>query len=208
MVQGWVEKVPEGFLFCPKIPKVISHEPGGLLDSETLSIWFESLDAFEDHLGPCFLQLAPAFSYAHKTELFRLLKSWPDDFPLALEFRHSSWFEDGHILPPLVEYLQQREIGLVITDVAGRRDVLHSSVSASFSMLRFIGNDLHASDFTRAKTWAQRLSQWKEYGLKSFFFIVHEPDDIKTPEMADWLVDELNETCEADLTPLAKPLFL
>lgn len=207
MVQGWIEKVPEGFLFCPKIPKTISHEHGGLLDSETLSLWFESLDAFGKHLGPSFLQLPPMFSYANKSELFHFLKSWPDEFPLTLEFRHSSWFENGHILAPLVEYLQQRRIGLVITDVAGRRDVLHSSISAPFSMLRFIGNDLHDSDFTRAEAWAKRISQWKSYGLKQFFFMVHEPDDIKTPEMADWLVNELNQTCGAGLMPLAKPLL-
>jgi uncharacterized protein YecE (DUF72 family) len=205
-VKLWVSKVPADFIFLPKIPQLISHEPGGLRDMDLLSTWIESIDLFGSNLGPCFLQLPPTFSYAFKSELFQFLKSWPNYYELTIELRHPSWFENGHVLAPLVEYLQGRKIGLVITDVAGRRDVLHCSVSAPFSMLRFIGNSLHPSDFLRAELWSQRLALWQKQGLKKFFFIVHQPDDIKTPEMADWVIGNLNKVCKASLTALAKPL--
>ena len=206
MVRMWTVQVPENFLFCPKIPQVISHDAGGLRDSKSLQQWFDALKAFGQNLGPCFLQFPPYFSYDYKTELFYFLQKWPSEFDLTLELRHSTWFKDGHVHPPLVEYLQKRNIGLVITDVAGRRDVLHMSVSASFSMLRFIGNDLHPSDFSRSDVWVQRIAQWQNWGIKRFFFMVHEPDDLRTPEMTEHVMKDLNQVCNAGLTLLAKPL--
>lgn len=205
-VKKWVDMVPADFLFCPKVPQLISHHPGGLMDARTIGTWLSCLKGFGDNLGPCFLQLPPHFSYADKKELFQFLKLWPLDVELCMELRHASWFADVHVLPPLVEYLQTRGIGLVITDVAGRRDLSHSSISAPFGFLRFIGNDLHPSDYTRARIWSKRLSEWQGWGLKRFFYMVHEPDDIRTPDMTDFVIQELNANCDAELTPLAAPL--
>jgi len=36
--------------------------------------------------------------------------------------------------------------------------------------------------------------------------MVHEPDDIRTPDMTDFVIQELNANCGAELTPLAAPL--
>lgn len=198
----WCEQVPDDFLFCPKLPQSISHRPGGLLDASLLREWLTFLENLETHAGPSFLQLPPSFDYSHKATLFHFLQKWPREFDLAVEFRHPSWFQEGRILPALTQYLQNRWIGLVITDVAGRRDVLHASVSAPFLLLRFIGNDLHPSDYLRLHQWAERLAQWREAGLQKVFFFVHEPDDLKAPEMAQSVILELNESCGADLSPL------
>lgn len=187
----WLSKVPEHFLFCPKIYQNISHTPSGLSDTSLLKEWFSFLKKLQPNLGPCFLQLPPHFSYAMKALLFQFLQKWPVEFELCLEFRHPSWFENGRILPALTEYLQKKKMGLVITDVAGRRDVLHTSISADFVMLRFIGNDLHPSDFSRAETWVKTFSKWKSSGLKRIFLMVHEPDDILAPEMADFFTAKI-----------------
>lgn len=208
VVAAWVSKVPSDFLFCPKIPQSISHDSGGLRDVETLGAWIDAIQLFGSNLGPCFLQLPPHFSYQFKLELFHLLKSWPSDIELLIELRHPSWFQNGKVFTALTEYLQGRKIGLVITDVAGRRDVLHTSVSAPYSMLRFIGNELHPSDFKRALSWAERINEWQKMGIKKFFFIVHQPDDILTPETTDSVINMLNEVCGAGLAPLHKPLLV
>lgn len=206
MIQNWLRQVPLPFLFCPKFPQTISHGSNGLRDRETLRQWQDALCAFGRNLGPSFLQFSPHFSYRDKIELFAFLKSWPDELPLALEFRHPSWFQNGRILPALVEYLQKRQIGLVITDVAGRRDVLHLSVSSTFSILRFIGNDLHPSDYARSQNWVKQISQWTRAGLQQFFFMVHEPDDIKTPEMANFVASTLNRICNTAHPPFIASL--
>lgn len=201
-IKTWMSKVSDDFLFCPKVPQNISHRTHGLRDRSQLEEWWKCLSQFGPHLGPCFLQLPPYFSYESKSELFHFLKSWPDEFELSLELRHTSWFKAGAVLPGLVEYLQSRDIGLVITDVAGHREVLHGSLSSSFSMLRFIGNDLHPSDYSRCKRWSEKIHEWQGLGLQKFFFMVHEPDDIKTPEMTRQVIQDLNETCGSNFKNL------
>ncbi len=189
--QKWIEKVPPEFCFCPKIYQGISHSRGGLIDKPLLKQWLSFLEELGEYAGPSFLQLPPYFEYHAKAELFEFLKQWPDDFALSLEFRHPSWFQDARILPALTQYLQSRNIGLVITDVAGRRDVLHSSIGADFSMVRFIGNDLHPSDYDRAQNWTKRFKIWEQQGLKTLYLFIHEPDDILAPEMTTYFLDQL-----------------
>lgn len=201
-VLKWQEQVQSAFLFCPKVFQGISHAPGGLLDKSLLKEWFRFLQDLGKHRGPCFIQFPPHFDYGRKAELFHFLQQWPQEFELALEFRHPSWFSEGRILPALEKYLQSQRIGLVITDVAGRRDVLHTSISSDFVMLRFIGNNLHPTDYTRAQTWAERLNSWSLLGLQRVFYFVHEPEDEKSPEMAQAVIRGLNEEAGADLEPL------
>jgi uncharacterized protein YecE (DUF72 family) len=124
------------------------------------------------------------FSYKDKMLLFRFLENWPSEFKLSLELRHPSWFQNGVILPPLSDYLNRKNIGLVITDVAGRRDVLHSSLSTDWTMIRLIGNNLHVSDEMRLGEWANRIKEWQKIGLRDCYFFLHQPDDIMTIEFS------------------------
>jgi uncharacterized protein YecE (DUF72 family) len=183
--QKWVDKVTDDFLFCPKIFQGISHEYSGLKDLGLHKEWFQFLKSLGSHCGPSFLQLPPYFDYEQKSKLFHFLQLWPAEFKLAIEFRHESWFQNGTVLPALTQYLQSRKIGLVITDVAGRRDVLHSTITAPHALVRFIGNELHPTDFIRAENWNERFIVWEKQGLNDLFLFVHEPDDINVPEMAD-----------------------
>lgn len=200
--QKWCAQVGEGFLFCPKIPQDISHRKNGLADQQSLRLWLEFLQSLGTHSGPGFLQLPPNFDYSYKQILFHFLKQWPIDFELSLEFRHPSWFQNNQILPALADYLRTRNIGLVITDVAGRRDVLHTTISADFTMIRFIGNNLHPSDYSRMVDWAARLQTWCDSGLQRVFFFIHEPEDIQTPQMTQFAIKNLVEITGADLQPL------
>ncbi|MNJ96881.1 hypothetical protein D3C87_146150 [compost metagenome] len=201
-VGKWLAQVTPDFLFSPKLFQGLSHSDQGMLDKKLFKEWFSFLEKLKDHRGPCFAQFPPHFDYSKKALLFHFLQEWPAEFELALEFRHPSWFQQGTILPALTRFLQSKKIGLVITDVAGRRDVLHTSVSAPFTILRFIGNDLHPSDYPRAKDWSLRLHEWSQMGLQKVFFFAHEPDDIKAPELADVVVKNLNADCNANLKPM------
>ena len=198
-VTKWRSQVSSDFLFCAKVYQGISHERMGLHDRLKIAAWLDFQSSLEQNAGPAFMQLPPHFDYSMKAELFSFLKQWPDSLRLALEFRHPSWFEGlgserRRIRPRLTEYLQSRKIGLVQTDVAGRRDVLHTSISAEFTMLRFIGNSLHPSDTARADSWSQRIAQWENQGLQAQFLFIHEPDDIFTPEMTEIFLRSLEST--------------
>ncbi len=198
----WLEKVPNDFLFCAKVYQGISHAQHGLQNSTLLKSWLSFLERLGSHGGPSFLQLPPFFDYKRKAELHQFLKLWPREFKLALEFRHPSWFENGSILPMLAEYLFQRGIGVVVTDVAGRRDVLHSSVTSDFLIIRFIGNGLHISDQERMQLWANRLQEYHAFGLNKVFLFIHEPSDILCPEMTNIAVDVINKKMNLDLLPV------
>lgn len=124
------------------------------------------------------------FSYRNKALLYQFLESWPLEFSLSLELRHASWFQHGVVLPALADYLAKKNIGLVITDVAGRRDVLHSSLSSYWTMIRLIGNDLDPSDAYRLDLWASRIKLWQQQGLSETFLFLHQPDDLLSIEFA------------------------
>ena len=190
----WLTKVPADFHFCPKVYKEISHGRNGLLDKTLLSHWINFMNRIKANLGPCFIQLHENFSYHDKMLLFKFLESWPSEYKLTLELRHPSWFQNGVVLPPLADYLHKKNIGLVITDVAGRRDVLHSSVTTDWSMIRLIGNNMDQSDEDRLLEWSERIGEWQHLGVHDTYLFLHQPDDVMTIEFATLAQNIFSET--------------
>ena len=61
-LEKWVADTPETFRFCPKVPKVISHE-GKLADMVDRAHGFvDVMQQLGTRLGPMFLQLPPRYS--------------------------------------------------------------------------------------------------------------------------------------------------
>lgn len=180
-VDEWRSQVPPEFLFCPKVFKGISHERTGLLDTQLHQAWFEFLSSLENHLGPSFIQFSEHFSYENRVLLFKFLESWPREFALSLELRHSSWYKNRRVLPALVDYLKKKNIGLVTTDTAGRRDIVHTDLTSDWAMIRLIGNDLHPSDEVRLKNWIEVFKSWR---VERIFLFLHQYEDIKTAEFS------------------------
>jgi uncharacterized protein YecE (DUF72 family) len=83
----------------------------------------------------------------------------------------------------------------VITDVAGRRDVVHQSLSVPKAFIRWIGNE-HPSDYQRIDEWIQRIKGWLEEGLQELWLFVHINENINSPEMATYWIQQLNDHCE------------
>jgi uncharacterized protein YecE (DUF72 family) len=54
-------------------------------------------DELGPRLGCALLQLPPSFhARSHEEKMLRkFLRAWPDDMPLAVEFRHDSWETPG-----------------------------------------------------------------------------------------------------------------
>ena len=200
-IDRWHADTPKGFQFCPKISQHISHEL--LLENAQLPTRYftETLLRLEDRLGLCFLQLPPHFSPAYSERLIRYLQNFPKEMPLSVEFRHADWFS-GHFLPEVERVfgeMQHLGIGTVITDVSGRRDVLHQCLTNSTAAIRWVGNDLHESDYTRLNEWVERLKVWFASGLEKLYFWVHEPDNTQAPDAALFLIEELNRRAKLNL---------
>jgi uncharacterized protein YecE (DUF72 family) len=188
----WKESATEGFKFCPKFPQIISHDRQ-LMECELLTEQFcQAVLVLEEHLGMTFLQLSPMFDPRRLKSLENYLKSLPPNFPVSVEFRNSDWFKDAKIWADSCAMLTEMKVGTVISDVAGRRDVLHATLTTPNLMLRFVGNELHPTDYTRINAWCERIKTWLNLGLKSAFIFVHCGDNEFAPELTKYWINKFN----------------
>lgn len=200
-IARWVADVPDDFLFCPKVPQVISHAKN-IFDMKI--VFDEFIDAilhFEKNLGCTFLQLPPYFKPDKLDALIQLLDTLPQEFKIAIELRHEAWFQDTVAFDALCKYLQSKRFGLVITDVSGRRDVLHQRFTNTTAFIRFTANDLHPSDYTRLDDWTTRIAEWITQGLETLYFFVHTPEKALCPELAYYFIQELNKKAKTTIKP-------
>ena len=206
MIERWKVEASPGFTYCPKFPQSISHERQ-LVAAEGLTEEFvNAVLALEEYLGMTFLQLPPTFGPDKWPVLQAYLRSLPDELDVAVEFRHPDWFKPATGMQTL-ERLHAMRRHAVMTDVAGRRDVLHMGLSSPVLTLRFIANEGHPSDYTRTDAWVQRLKTWFGKGLKTAYLFIHGGGDNDTaPELILYWTRELNKHCGLNLRePVLQP---
>ena len=194
-IERWYESVPADFRYCPKVPQFISHSSDLGAGGDGLQRFVAALDGLREKMGCAFIQLPPYFGADRLPLIERFLQRWPKVLPLALEVRHESWFDDPFATEQLMDTLAAHGVAAVITDVAGRRDVLHGYVTAPRTMVRFVGNGLIDSDYTRLEAWARKLREWN---LPENFIFPHQPDNVLAPDIAAWFADHLRSLDFAD----------
>jgi uncharacterized protein YecE (DUF72 family) len=182
VLDAWAADVPASFHFCPKLHQSITHRRALAESIPEAQGFAERFLRLGSRLGPAFLQLPPWAGDDLLPALDALLEALPPGFRVAVEMRHPSWFQRGALIPRAAAVLERRGAGAVITDVAGRRDVCHGSVTAPFVLVRFVGNGLHPTDVPRADAWLERLVEWRSIGLDRAYFFAHQPDDALAPE--------------------------
>jgi uncharacterized protein YecE (DUF72 family) len=199
LIRKWKDKADEnshnGFLFCPKFSRTISHmkrlKDADLATDQYLSSIYE----FGEYLGPCFLQLGDNFTPTSFDILESYLEKLPKDLKVFVEVRHQSWFADPICRKQLFEMLNRVGKGAIITDASGRRDCLHMELSIPEVFIRFVGNGLahQASDFARVDEWVLRLKYWLNNGLGKVFFFLHQHDEKDTPILANYTIQQFNK---------------
>jgi uncharacterized protein YecE (DUF72 family) len=205
-IKKWIEKAAgRDFMFCPKMYQGVTHR-GSLKDKQFITNeFFRGIVAFGKHLGPIFIQVSDTFSPKRKEELFAYLKLLPADLQFFLEVRHPDWFNKEDIRNELFSTLTDMNIGAVITDTAGRRECAHMHVTVPKVFIRYVGNSLHASDYTRCDAWLQRIQYWLDKGMQEIYFFMHMHDEATSPELTVYLVDKMNAAMELNLI---KPTFV
>ncbi|HEY4150831.1 MAG TPA: DUF72 domain-containing protein, partial [Chitinophagaceae bacterium] len=189
----WAAKAAgRDFKFCPKVPKVISHDSLFNNADELTTAFLEGIRAFGEHLGPIFLQVSEKYHPKQRDNLFKYLHRLPADLQFFLEARHPDWFADAGLRKELFDTLRSLKIGAVITDTAGRRDVAHMELTIPKAFIRYVGNSLHPTDYTRTDAWVERIRYWLEHGLGELYFFMHMHDEATVPELSVHLVDRLN----------------
>lgn len=200
-VKKWKETATPGFKFCPKVAQSISHR--SKLDEQRrwLDIFIEAVLHFEESLGMTFMQLPPYFQPGNMDGLLLLLEQVPQGFSFSIELRHPAWFNDTAAQQTLFDALQEQGIGAVITDTAGRRDVLHQTLTTDCAFIRFVGNNLDQTDYARIDLWVQKLQQWIQRGLKNIYFLMHEPEKALCADLTQYMIEKLNTLEGLRITP-------
>jgi len=93
-VQSWSANTPDNFTFCLKTPRIITHDLGlkgveGLLDD-----FLNSLAPLREKSGPILIQLPPSYTQENYPVLASFLENLPPSHRFAIEFRHSSWYNE------------------------------------------------------------------------------------------------------------------
>lgn len=200
-IENWAKLVPDGFKFCPKLPQEISHTKR-LHNCEAITDAFCSVVRhFGSKLGTAFLQLSPYFAPEQVSVLEHYLDHFPLDIAFAVELREEQWFANENQFRTVCKLLQERNISTVITDTAGRRDVLHMHLSNTTAFIRFTANNLHPTDFPRIDEWAKRVHQWQENGLEEVYFFIHSPSHALMPHLAKYAVERFNLELGTSIPP-------
>ena len=190
----WADKA-EGnpnFKFCPKFSQSISHIRRLKNAEEITTQFYNGILAFGDKLGPLFLQLSDNFTPKSYPELKAYLEHLPTDVPVFVEVRHKEWFNTAGTDNDIFKLLCDLNIGAVITDATGRRDCVHMNLTTPHAFIRFVGNGLVPTDYTRIDAWVERIKKWRDEGLQSLWFFMHQHDEQFSPVLADYTIEKLN----------------
>lgn len=203
--RAWKSKVPDGFKFCPKFTDQITHLRR-LKDVQSLTDRFlDGISGFENNLGPVFLMPHPAMGPKSAETIMAFIESLPLDMELFVELRHPQWFTDQEAFSQFTSFLERRKIGMVITDAAGRRDCVHMRLTTPHAFIRFVGNSLHPTDYQRCNNWVERIAAWKNAGIESVYFFMHQHYELHSPELCQYLIPLMNRKLK---TTIAVPEFV
>ncbi len=191
-VEKWLAKVPADFKFFPKVNQTISHFKR-LIDVERpLEEYCHNMQTFGEQLGMIFLQLHDNFAPKNKERLEAFLASWPAHLPLAVELRNTDWFNDIKQAEWIYDLFENNQVANIITDTAGRRDLLHMRLTSPVAFVRYVGAN-HESDYQRLDDWIERIKLWKAQGLEQLYFFVHQNLEKASPLLSAHFIQKLNQ---------------
>ena len=190
-ITKWKDKTPDNFRFFPKIPQMISHMKR-LLNVEAMTEEFcNSIAAFDEKLGSCFLQLHNNFGPKNFDRLEGFLSEFPKGVELAVEVRNTEWIHNEGVAQQFYSLLESLNMNNIITDTAGRRDLLHMRLTSPRAFVRYVGAN-HPSDYSRLDDWIERIKQWSDQGIEQIYFFVHQNLEKESPLLSAYFIGKLN----------------
>lgn len=212
-IEKWRDQTPSDFRFVPKMLQTVSHSKNLGYGTGLTGQFCEAILGLEEKLGVCFMQLPEYFNASSLPIFEKYIEKLPKSVPFSVEIRGTEWFNfpknAGNVPSQYVRYfygiLEENNISTVITDVSGRRDVLHQRLTTPTAIVRFVSNDLHPTDFSRLDEWVERLKIWFEMGLHTVYFFTHAPDNLNAPRLSKYFQDKIEASFPAILRG---PIFI
>jgi len=199
-IETWASKVHRSdFKFCPKAHQSLSFPKTSPNKARSTEEFITKVRSFGKMLGPIFITIRSSFKETDFPEFLLWLKTWPKDLTVFVELRDPLFFADSAFQSKFFDELQKIKIGAIITDTAGRQDVLHMRLTIPKAFIRFVGNSLHPTDYPRIDHWVKRIKKWLDEGIQEIYFFMHMHDEGKSPELSQYLISQLNKKCKLQL---------
>jgi uncharacterized protein YecE (DUF72 family) len=198
-IESWYQKTPAGFRFFPKLHQRISHWKRLKDAGQATEAYLDRISHLQEKLGMMFIQMPANFGPKNWDVLKAYLEEWPTGFPLALELRHPGWYDGTWDTGELYDVMEKNNISHIITDTAGRRDLLHMRLTTPTAFVRYNGANAD-SDYTRLDDWFDRLKLWVEEGIENIYFFVHQNHEEASPLLSAYLIRRLNSELGTNLT--------
>ena len=137
--EKWYATVPDHFMFFPKLEQSISHfrrlkDVQDLVEQNIANMSF-----LREKLKMPFLQMHNNFGPKDFDRVATFAENWTYDVPLAMEFRHTGWYNDAAVSSKLYDLLEPHGITNVLVDTAGRRDLMHMRLTTPTAFIRWVG---------------------------------------------------------------------
>lgn len=132
IVQRWREQTPDGFIFCPKTPRTITHDNRLENGIALMEEFTDRVALLGEKLGPILIQFPPEFDATHSGEVDTFLGTLPTHARYAVEFRHRSWDT-----PKTARMLHTHNLCWVSAEYIIMTPRLHRTTD--FLYLRFLG---------------------------------------------------------------------
>lgn len=210
-VTRWVQQTPPEFEFCLKLPRDITHN--NLLSPKIPDAlnFVNRVKPLADgkRLGPMFAQLPPSYSPTAIEDLRTFIEAWQQTgIELAIEVRNQNWFVEPHTTE-LTTLLEKFGVGRVLLDTrpiyncednpqlhSERKKPqlpVHFSVTAPFSLIRFISHPNLLENQSYMEEWAIYIKKWLEEEKRIYLFI-HCPQEEHSPRNACHFHEILGKT--------------
>ncbi len=159
VVQEWVNRTPEGFVFAAKASRYLTHIRRLQEIEEGVARYYERIWPLVESgkLGPIVWQFPANFHRDDEVLAHALERMRPGRH--CFEFRHPSWFSD-----PVFELLREREVALVIQDHPERPFQAHE-LTAGWTFVRFhYGHRGRRGNYslTEIAEWAEQIRAWSQ----------------------------------------------
>ncbi|WP_428306530.1 DUF72 domain-containing protein [Lacipirellula sp.] len=191
--ENWRAATPDDFRFFPKLEQTISHFRRLKDVAEVVERNVANMSHLGEKLAMPFLQMRDDFAPKDFDRVATFAENWTYDAPLAMEFRHTNWYNDPAVSSKLYDLLEAHGITNVLVDTAGRRDLMHMRLTTPTAFVRWVGANDAESDRARLDDWVERIAKWKRAGLQRLYFFVHQNEEQESPALAAHFIERLNK---------------
>lgn len=192
---NWVDSVPEGFTFCLKFPRAITHEKRLVGCEEETLIFLDVLRSLGEAAAPGLIQLPPDFSRHHNGKQLAVYLDWLTDnldlLRVGVEVRSPDL-----MTPSFASFLAERGMAYVLVARENTLDAYDFWVelaavnrTPNFALIRWIGDDkngptgndaLVAPRDAELDQWANRLAHLQNLGISAYGYM-HNPYEGHSP---------------------------